>query len=443
MVIKFAVDELKFLFRGNTVSFFKLCLTFVLLSVAFVSHAELTIEITKGTEGAMPVAIVPFAQNAPVDMRAIINADLERSGYFTMMTESSMPAKPSTASEVNFPTWQGLGQQYMVIGRVANNGGQYNVEFQLFDVVKGEQVLGYQMAANDSNLRKTAHTISDMIFEKLTGKKGVFAGRIAYITSSKAGSQWTYQLQVADTDGATPQTITTSSQPLMSPAWSTDGHKIAYVSFENRKAAIFIQDVGSGSRTKVAEFQGINGAPAWSPDGSRLALTLSKDGNPDIYVLNIGTRALTRLTNNLGIDTEPTWSPDGNHIVFTSGRGGKPQLYMVSSQGGNEERISFSGDYNAKASFSPDGKYLVMVHGNGSNYRIGVMDMATRSINAITSGPHDESPSFAPNGTMVLYASRQSGSGFLSAVSIDGKMQQKLVFNSGEVREPAWAPVAP
>ncbi|CAG1769133.1 Tol-Pal system protein TolB [uncultured bacterium] len=425
-------------------NFFRLCLAFVLLSLSISSHAELTIEITKGTEGAMPVAIVPFAQDAPVDMRGIINADLERSGYFTMMSESSMPSKPATAADVNFQTWQGLGQQYMVIGRVANNGGQYNVEFQLFDVFKGEQLLGYQIASTPNDLRKTAHTISDMIFEKLTGKKGVFAGRIAYITSSKLGQrQWSYQLQVADTDGMAPQTITTSSQPLMSPAWSADGSKIAYVSFENRKAAIFIQEVGTGSRTKIAEFQGINGAPAWSPDSSRLALTLSKDGSPDIYVLNIGTRALTRLTNNLAIDTEPTWSPDGNHIVFTSGRGGKPQLYMVSSQGGNEERITFSGDYNAKASFSPDGKYLVMVHGNGNDYRIGVMDMASRSINVITSGPHDESPSFAPNGTMVLYASRKGGSGFLSAVSIDGKMQQKLVFNSGEVREPAWSPVTP
>lgn len=407
-----------------------------------ISHAELTIEITEGIESALPVAVVPFAtQNAPVDIRHIVNADLERSGYFKMMAEQAMASRPSTAAEVDFNNWKGLGQNYLVIGRVTDNGGQYAVEFQLFDVYKGEQLLGYQMNSSAADLRKTAHVISDMIFEKLTGKKGVFGGRIAYITSNNLGpKKWSYELQVADSDGVNPQTVATSNQPIMSPAWSPDGKQMAYVSFEGRKAAIYVQTLATGARNRVAEFAGINGAPAWSPDGTRLALTLSKDGSPDIYVLNIATRALTRITNSLSIDTEPTWSPDGNNIVFTSGRGGKPQLYMVSSQGGNEQRLTFTGDYNARATFSPDGKYLAMVHGNGNNYRIGVMDMASRAINVLTSGPTDESPSFAPNGTMILYASRKGGTGFLSAVSIDGKMQQKLVFNSGEVREPAWSP---
>jgi TolB protein len=430
--------------EDKSVKFFKLIFVFTLWVLSINnSYAELNIEITKGVESALPVAVVPFAtQSAPVDIRGIVNADLARSGYFTMMSDSSMPSRPSTSAEVDFKTWQGLGQNYMVIGRVTDNGGQYNAEFQLFDVYKGEQMLGYQMSSSAADLRKTAHIISDMIFEKLTGKKGVFAGRIAYITSSKQGPRsWSYQLQVADTDGMTPQTIATSSEPIMSPAWSPNGKQIAYVSFEHRAAAIYVQTLATGARSRVAEFKGINGAPAWSPDSTRLALTLSKDGNPDIYVLNLGTRALTKLTNNSAIDTEPTWSPDGNNIVFTSGRGGKPQLYMVSSQGGNEQRLTFTGDYNARAAFSPDGKYLAMVHGNGSNYRIGVMDMANRSINAITSGPTDESPNFAPNGTMILYASRKGGTGFLSAVSIDGKMQQKLVFNTGEVREPAWSPM--
>ncbi|MCX7066208.1 MAG: Tol-Pal system beta propeller repeat protein TolB [Methylococcales bacterium] len=407
------------------------------------SHAELTIEITQGVESALPVAVVPFAsQGVPVDIRNIVNADLERSGYFKMLSEQAMISRPSTPAEVEFKSWQDLGQNYLVIGRVnPNSDGQYSVEFQLFDVYKGSQLIGYQMNSSTADLRKTAHTISDLIFQKLTGKKGVFSGRIAYITSNSLGNKkWTYQLQVADADGMTPQTIATSNEPLMSPAWSPDGKQMAYVSFEHKAAAIYVQTLATGARTRVAEFSGINGAPAWSPDGTRLALTLSKDGSPDIFVLNLASHALTKITNSLAIDTEPTWSPDGNNIVFTSGRGGKPQLYIAPSQGGNEQRLTFTGDYNARASFSPDGKYLAMVHGNGNNYRIGVMDMASRTINVLTSGPTDESPSFAPNGTMILYASRKGGTGFLSAVSIDGKMQQKLVFNSGEVREPAWSP---
>lgn len=424
-------------------NFFKLIVICTALGFSISSsHAELTIEITEGTESALPVAIVPFAsQAAPVDIRNIINADLERSGYFKMLAEQAMPSRPSTPAEVDFNSWKGLGQNYLTIGRVTDNGGQYNVEFQLFDVYKGEQLLGYQINSSTADLRKTAHAISDMIFEKLTGKKGVFGGRIAYITSNSLGhKKWSYQLQVADADGVNPQTIATSNEPIMSPAWSPDGKQMAYVSFERKRAAIYVQTLATGARTRVAEFAGINGAPAWSPDSTRLAVTLSKDGSPDIYVLNLASHTLTKVSSSLAIDTEPTWSPDGNNIVFTSGQGGKPQLYMVSSQGGNEQRLTFTGDYNARASFSPDGKYLAMVHGNGNNYRIGVMDMATRAINVLTSGPNDESPSFAPNGSLILYASKKGGTGFLSAVSIDGKMQQKLVFNSGEVREPVWSP---
>lgn len=405
------------------------------------SHAELTIEITEGIESALPVAVVPFASaGAPVDISAVVNADLERSGYFKMMAEQSMSSRPSSAQEVNFQEWQSLGQNYLVVGRVNNGGGQYNVQFQLLDVFKGGQLLGYKMASSAGDLRRTAHHISDLIFEKLTGKKGVFSGRIAYITTSRQGAQSNHKLQVADADGFNPQTIASSIEPLMSPSWSPDGKKMAYVSFERKSAAIYIQTLATGQRERVAEFPGINGAPAWSPDGSRLALTLSKDGNPDIFVLNLASRSLLKLTKNYAIDTEPAWSPDGGSIVFTSDRGGKPQLYLVSSQGGQEKRLTFSGDYNARGSFSPDGKNLVMVHGNGGDYRIAVMDMASRSINVLTGGRSDESPSFAPNGSMILYASKNGSTGFLSAVSIDGKMQQKLVFNSGEVREPAWSP---
>ena len=421
----------------------------ILLIVLFgfnvpISHAApLTIEITEGVESAVPIAVVPFAsQSAPVHISAVVNADLERSGFFKMMAEQSMPSRPTTIAAVNYNEWQTVGQNYLVIGQVGDaGGGQYNVQFQLLDVYKSGQLLGYRMTSSAADLRRTAHHISDLIFEKLTGKKGVFSGRIAYITTNNQGNkQQSHQLQVADADGFNPQTVASSVEPLMSPAWSPDGKKMAYVSFERKSAAIYVQTLATGERTRVAEFPGINGAPAWSPDGSRLALTLSKDGSPDIYVLNLATRSLNKLTKSFAIDTEPSWSPDGSSIVFTSDRGGKPQIYSVSSQGGQEKRLTFSGDYNARASFSPDGKSIVMVHGNGNDYRIAVMELASRSINVLTGGRSDESPSFAPNGTMILYASKKGNTGFLSAVSLDGKMQQKMVFNSGEVREPAWAP---
>ncbi len=409
-----------------------------------ICHAEMTIEITEGIESALPISIVPFgmqgASGVPVDVSFVVDADLARSGYFKTLDKQSMPGRPNTPEAVQFKDWQALGQNYMVIGQVIEDHGQYNVQFQLFDVYKGEQLMGYRMTSSADDLRRTAHHISDLIFEKLTGKKGVFSGRIAYITSSRQGKQSNYKLQISDADGFNAQNIASSYEPLMSPSWSPDGRKIAYVSFEKKVASIYIQTLATGERVSVAEFPGINGAPSWSPDGGKLAITLSKDGNPDIFILNLVNRSLTKLTKSMAIDTEPTWSPDGSSIVFTSDRGGKPQLYIMSSQGGEEKRLTFSGNYNARANFSPDGRSLAMVHGNGSDFRIAVMDMATKSVTVLTDGRSDESPSFAPNGSLILYASRKGGSGYLSAVSLDGKMQQKLVFNGSEIREPAWSP---
>jgi TolB protein len=426
-------------------SFFRVCLLTGLLGFYLpTSFAEMTIEITEGVQSALPISIVPFSMQGtggvPVDVSFVVDADLAHSGYFKTLDKQSMPGRPSTAESVQFKDWQALSQNYLVIGQVTENQGQYSVQFQLFDVYKGEQLMGYQMTSSAADLRRTAHHISDLIFEKLTGKRGVFSGRIAYITSSRVGRQSNHKLEVSDADGFNAQTIASSAEPLMSPAWSPDGKKIAYVSFERKTAAIYIQTLATGQRVSVAEFPGINGAPSWSPDGGKLALTLSKDGNPDIFILNLVTRDLIKLTKSSAIDTEPSWSPDGNNIVFTSDRGGKPQLYKVSYQGGEEERITFSGSYNARASFSPDGKSIAMVHGNGSDYRIAVMDLATKSVNVLTDGRSDESPSFSPNGSMILYASRKGGTDYLSAVSLDGKIQQKLMFNGNEIREPAWSP---
>ncbi len=422
---------------------------FLLICVFFFwspwTQAALTIEITRGTETAVPIAVVPFSGQTGVrktdKVSSVIQADLRRSGYFKTLSERDMLTRPSDPDKVRFRNWRALGQDYLLIGQVSPNGNQYNVKFQLFDVYKGEQLMGYRMTVSSSQLRRTAHHISDLVFEKLTGKQGVFNTRIAYITSTvNRKGKHHYKLQVADADGYNPKTITASSEPLMSPAWSPDGRKIAYVSFERKRSAIFVQTLASGQRTKVSAFRGINGAPAFSPDGNHLAITLSKDGSPDIYLLNLNNRALTKLTHSYAIDTEPTWSPDGRSIVFTSNRGGKPQLYKIPVSGGRARRLTFSGDYNARARFSKDGKSLAMVHSNRGDYRIAVMDMATRTVNVLTAGRMDESPSFAPNGTMILYASKKGGQSILSAVSVDGRMHQKLAFERGEVREPAWAP---
>lgn len=406
-----------------------------------VAHAAgLTIEITKGAQTAVPIAIVPFGQGGSignVKLSEVVNSDLGGSGFFKTLAEDDMLTKPTEAQKINFKDWQVLGQDYMVIGQVIGNGNQFNIEFQLFNVNNGELLMGYRFAAGANELRRAAHHISDLIYEKLTGRKGSFNTRIAYVTRAQ-GKQ--FLLQVADADGFNPRTIAESPEPIMAPAWSPDGSKIAYVSFHTKRSEIYVQTLATGQRESVSSFPGINGAPAFSPDGNRLAITLSKDGSPDIYVLNLANRALNRLTSGMSIETEPSWSPDGSSIVFTSDQGGKPQLYMISSSGGKATRLTFQGDYNARGRFSVDGRSLAMVNGNGGDYRIAVMDMASRTVNVLSSGRLDESPSFSPNGSMVLFSAKSGARSTLAVVSTDGAVQQKLAFESGEVREPAWAP---
>ena len=403
------------------------------------SRAELIIEITKGIESSVPIAIVPFSgQNQKVS--TIVANDLERSGLFKLLASSDMLTTPTKTKQVRFRNWKALGQEYLVIGQVSPIAGKYQVQFQLFDVYKGKQLLGRRWTVSEKSLRRTAHKISDLIYQQLTGKKGVFGSQIAYITSIKKSKKHTlYKLLVADADGFNPSTIASSYEPLMSPTWSPDNKKIAYVSFENRRSAVFIQTLATGKRQRVAAYKGINGAPAFSPDGSRLALTLSKDGSSDIYILNLTNRLLMKLTKSYGIETEATWSPDGKTIIYTANSGGKPQLYQIASTGGNPKRLTFDGDYNARAQFSPDGKNIVMVHANQGDYRIATMDLATKTINVLTAGQYDESPSFSANGDMVLYASKKGQLSVLSAISVDGKMQQNFTFDHGQVREPAWS----
>jgi len=409
--------------------------------------AALEIEITEGIEGAAPIAIVPFgwqgmAAGAPLDIGAVVAADLSRSGRFKALPTRDMLTKPTDATKIRFRNWQALGQDNLLIGQIRETGaGQFVIQFQLFDVYKGEQLAGYSMPSSAKSLRHTAHRISDMVYEHLTGQKGAFSTRIAYVTVKRLGKgKSQYRLQVADADGFNPQTITTSAEPIMSPAWSPNGEKIAYVSFEAHRSAVYIQTVFSGKRERVSSAPGINGAPAWSPDGSKLSMTLSVGGSADIYILDLITGSLRQLTKGYSIETESAWSRDGRTIAYTSDRGGKPQIYQIPVQGGKARRLTYEGSYNARPVFSPDGKSLAMIHGQGGDYRIAVLDLDSGLLQVLTKGRLDESPSFAPNGSMILYAAKKGERGLLAAVSADGRVHQKLVMKGGEVRDPAWSP---
>ncbi|GMR08061.1 MAG: Tol-Pal system beta propeller repeat protein TolB [Gammaproteobacteria bacterium] len=414
------------------------------------AHAVIEIVITRGIDGALPVAVVPFGwsdprQAPPQDVAGIISADLTRSGRFAPIKEKDLIALPHDASQVKFQNWRILGTEFLVVGKVGQAvANRYSVQFQLFDVFKGEQLAGYSFQVPANRLRRIAHHISDLIYEKLTGQKGAFNTRIAYITTGQQGKKPRYKLKVSDSDGFNEISILDSPSPLMSPAWAQDGNRLAYVTFEGGRSRIFIQYVNTGKRVEVTSYRGINGAPAWSPDGRRLALTLSKDGNAEIYVLTIASRQLRRITRNGGIDTEPAWSPDGRSLVFTSNRGGKPQIYQVTigpaGAAGRPKRLTFDGEYNARASISPDGKLMTFVYGNKGIYRIAVQELATGNLTVLTDSRLDESPSFAPNGSMVIYATSLKNRGILAAVSVDGRVQQKLAVQQGDVREPAWSP---
>lgn len=410
------------------------------------AHSALRVEITRGADGAIPVAVVPFEQTGQatqtVKVSDIVAADLKRSGKFSPIDKEKLIATPKDLQEVNFKLWRVAGIDHLVIGKFnVIKPNQYEISFRLLDVFKGAQVLGYQFSADDNSLRSISHHISDLIYEKITGQKGAFDTKIAYVTvQRKQGTQPSYKLQVADTDGYNSQTVLNSRQPIMSPSWSPDGSKLAYVSFEKRKPEIYIQNLYNQQREKVSAFKGINGAPVWSPDGKKLALTLSKKGNPDIYILDLATKKLTQLTKHWGIDTEPSWMPDGSELVFTSSRTGKPQIYRIAASGGSAKRLTFAGKYNASPEVTDDGRTLVFVQGEGNIFKIASMDMRSGFTQVLTEGPLDESPSFAPNGSMIIYASMDKNKGVLAAVSTDGHFKQKLVLSEGDVREPTWGP---
>ncbi|MDA0706790.1 MAG: Tol-Pal system beta propeller repeat protein TolB [Proteobacteria bacterium] len=424
----------------------KLFLLTVLLSNA--AYAELVIQISEGIK-RRPIAVVPFGWKgtaaAPLDIAKVISDDLNRSGRFAPLPVSDMLQKPTNGSDVDFDDWSVLGMEAVVVGTVTQTGeNAYTVQFQLFDVYGRDQLVGYKMPASRGTMRRVAHRTADMIYEKLTGIKGVFDTKVAYVTTQPRGNGKLFSLYVADQDGENEIVIMESKDPIMSPAWSPDSRRLAYVSFEGNKSSIFIQTLRTGNRVQVSNKEGINGAPAFSPDGRQLVVTLGGvDGNLDIHVLDINTRQTRRLTTHRAIDTEGSWSPDGSYIYFTSDRSGGPQIYRVAAAGGTPERITFEGSYNARPRLSPDGTRLAMVHLNRGNYQIAVIDMVDakrRDLLILSGGQQDESPSFAPNSDTLIYATRATKNGVLETVTADGLIRQQLASGRGDVREPVWSP---
>ncbi|RZV34855.1 MAG: Tol-Pal system beta propeller repeat protein TolB [Chromatiales bacterium] len=419
----------------------------MLIAVSGAANAELVIDV-QGIAQPTPVAVVPFgwegdAPDMPLDVAEVIKADLLRSGRFAPIDESKMLQKPTDGADVDFQDWKFVGVEAVVVGKVTQTGANaYTLQFQLFDVFGQRQLVGYRMPASRGTMRGAAHRAADMIYEKLTGIKGVFGTKVAYVTAKQQGEGRLYSLVVSDQDGFNEHTIMESKDPIMSPAWSPDSRQLAYVSFEGNKSSIFVQTLRTGNRFNVSSKPGINGAPSFSPDGRKLVVTLGGvDGNLDIHVLDINSRETTRLTTHRAIDTEGTWSPDGRYIYFTSDRSGGPQVYRVSARGGTPERVTFEGSYNARPRLSPDGKRMAVVHNDRGNFRIAVMDLERRDLLVLSTGRQDESPSFAPNSDSLIYATRQGRNGVLETVSADGLIRQKMASRAGgDVREPVWSP---
>lgn len=407
--------------------------------------AELTIEITQGVDDPVPVAVVPFGWDAidppPENMADIVRFDLARSGQFAMTAPVDMLSLPSREEDLHFRDWRIQGVSYVVIGRLERTGDGYRVHYALFDVYRESRMHAGTLEGTEGRLRDMAHEVSDTVFEQLTGIPGAFSTKLLYVVAQNIATEdEVFRLEMADADGARPRTLLRSHEPILSADWAPDGRSVVYVSFETGKPAIFIQEIATGRREMITDFDGLNGAPALSPDGRQVALVLSMGGQPDIYLLDLETRQLRQVTRHFAIDTEPSWTPDGDALVFTSNRGGQPQIYRITLQTGVIERLTFVGDYNARARMLDDGRQMVFVHRRRGTFHIAAMDLETGDVNVLTETSLDESPSVAPNGSMVIYATREQGRGILAVVSIDGRVRYRLPSTEGDVREPAWSP---
>ncbi|QHB33383.1 Tol-Pal system protein TolB [Yersinia canariae] len=424
---------------------FRVALGFLVLW-ASVLHAEVRIEITQGVDSARPIGVVPFKWmgpgTPPEEIGAIVGADLRNSGKFNPIDAARMPQQPSTAAEVTPAAWTALGIDAVVVGQVQPSAdGSYVVSYQLVDTsgAAGSVLAQNQYKVTKQWLRYAAHTASDEVFEKLTGIKGAFRTRIAYVVQTNGG-KFPHELRVSDYDGYNQFVVHRSPEPLMSPAWSADGSKIAYVTFESGKSALVIQTLANGAIRQVASFPRHNGAPAFSPDGSKLAFALSKSGSLNLYVMDLGSGQISQVTDGRSNNTEPSWFPDSQNLAYTSDQGGRPQVYKVNINGGAPQRITWEGSQNQNADVSPDGKFLVLVSSNGGAQHIAKQDLVTGAVQVLTDTFLDETPSIAPNGTMVIYSSTQGLGAVLQLVSTDGRFKARLPATDGQVKFPAWSP---